>query len=63
MEFFTTVIQWLTGHVPEVLQIIGGFAVIAMFTPNKADDKIVKMLLDAVNFLGGNMRNAKNSDD
>ena len=40
--------------------IVGGFAVIALMTPNKSDDRIVQTILDMVNFLGANFGKAKN---
>lgn len=43
-----------------VTSIVGGFAILATLTPNKADDKIAQVLLDGINFLGGNIGKAKN---
>jgi len=60
MEFFTNITSWVTGHIPQLLEIVGGFAVIATLTPNKVDDKILQVALDAINFLGGNLGKAKN---
>ncbi len=60
MEFFTKMVEWITNNAGNLLQIIGGFAVIATLTPNKADDKIAQIVLDVVNFLGGNLGKAKN---
>ena len=62
MGTITTVISWVTSHLAEIVQIIGAFAVIATLTKNKSDDKIVQMLLDVVNFLGGNLGKSKNND-
>lgn len=54
----------LTGNYVEILSavasIVGGFAILASFTPNKSDDRIVQMILDVVNFLGANIGKAKN---
>ena len=60
METITSIIAWFVGHTAEVLQIIGSFAVIATFTPNRVDDKIVQVIMDVVNFLGGNLGKSKN---
>lgn len=40
--------------------IIGVFAVMARYTENKSNDKIVQMALDVVNFLAQNLGKAKN---
>lgn len=42
--------------------VIGVFAFIAKYTENKADDKVVQLLLDIVNFLGQNSGKAKNGE-
>ena len=60
MEAIQGVWGWFTSNLTQVVQIIGAFAIIATMTPNKADDKIVQFILDAVNFLGGNLGKAKN---
>lgn len=60
MDFFTNAFVWISGNVGNLLQIIGGFAVIATMTKNESDDKIIKVILDIVNFLGGNLGKAKN---
>ena len=49
--------------VPIALSFIGSFALLAVMTPNKTDDKIIQFLLDLVNFLGANFKNAKNEKD
>jgi hypothetical protein len=46
-----------------VLEVIGIAAAIAVVTPNKADDKVVQMILNAVNFLGGNFGKSTNHPD
>jgi len=40
--------------------IVGGFAVLATFTPNRSDDKYVQYVLDFINVLGGNFGKSKN---
>jgi hypothetical protein len=59
-------ILWVTDNWWTLLnlgtQIIGVGAIIASMTPNRADDKIVQMLLDLVNFSGFNFGGAKNRD-
>ena len=60
MEFITGTWGWLSSHIPQLLQIVGAAAIVATMTPNKTDDKIVQMILDAINFLGGNLGKAKN---
>ena len=58
------IVGLLTGNYVEILSavasIVGGFAILASFTPNKSDDRIVQMILDVVNFLGANIGKAKN---
>lgn len=56
----TEVLNWFYAHWVEVLSVVGAFAVIAAWTPNKSDDKIVQLILDAVNFLGQNFGKSKN---
>lgn len=57
-------IEWIIANAGDLLsaavQIIGGFAVIATLTPNKADNAIVDMLLRAINLFGGNVGRATN---
>jgi len=60
MELINSVLGFIKGNLAEVLQVIGGFAALAMFTPNSTDNKIVQAILDLVNFLGGNLGKAKN---
>jgi hypothetical protein len=60
MDTVGVVIAWIVAHFAELTQIIGIFAVIATLTPNESDDKIVKTILDGVNFLGGNLGKAAN---
>lgn len=50
MEFLQN-IEW--GKVIEaVLMILGGFSIIARFTPTKVDDKIIDKILSFVHLLG-----------
>jgi len=60
---FQTIVDFLITYVPIALQVVGVAAVIAAATPNKVDDKIVQFLLNALNFLGGNLGNAANKED
>ena len=53
--------EWITVFF-YIFQCIGVFAIIAAMTPNRADDKIVQVLLDVVNFGGWNFGRAKNRD-
>lgn len=62
MEILTNALAWFTENFSQLIQIIGAAAVVATMTPNKSDDKIVQFILDAVNFLGGNMGKAKNGE-
>lgn len=63
MEFFTNAFAWVVTNVETLLQIVGGFALIATQTPNKSDDKIFDVLLKVINFAGGNAGKAANKDD
>jgi hypothetical protein len=40
--------------------VIGFFAVLARFTENKSDDKVLQFLMDVINMLGQNGGKAKN---
>jgi len=62
MEQITGLLNTVIALIPAILQIVGGFAVIATLTPNTADDRILKFILDIVNFLGANIGKAKNGD-
>ena len=44
------------------VQVVGVFALIAQWTKNEVDNKIVNFLLKAINFLGANNGRAKNAD-
>ena len=48
------------GIIEGLMQVVGGFAALAAFTPNESDNKIFKKVLDALNFLGANFGKAKN---
>jgi len=61
MEFITGVITWVTTNLALILQVVGAAAAVATLTPNKSDDKIIQLILDAVNFVGGNIGKATNS--
>jgi hypothetical protein len=63
MEFFTNAFSWVAANVETLLQIIGGFAIIATQTPNKSDDKIWDVVYKLVNFAGGNAGKAANRDE
>jgi len=60
-------ISWITLNINDLvqvaLQVVGAFAIIATWTPNTADNKIASTLLEAVNFLGGNLNKARNAPD
>ena len=61
------VLSNVTGFVLEwfdvLLATVGLFALIATKTPNKVDDKIGQLLMDAINFLGANVGKAKNPEE
>ena len=46
-----------------LIQLVGAFALLATMTPNKTDDRIMQVVLDAVNFLGANLGKAKNGEE
>jgi len=60
MEWITSAINWISGNLAQIAQVVGVLAAIATVTPNKSDDKIVQWLLDLVNAGGGNIGKAKN---
>ena len=45
-----------------VLMIVGAASILASYTPNKHDDKIVGFLFRLLNTTGFNFGNAKNQD-
>jgi len=57
---FNTISDFITQWLPVVVSVVGTFSLIATQTPNKTDDKIVQVILDIINFLGGNVGKAKN---
>jgi len=59
---FQTISNILVIWLPVITSFVGSFALIATLTPNKTDDRIVQIILDVVNFLGGNIGKAKNVD-
>jgi len=56
------IITKILEYLPIVTSVIGTFAVIATLTPNKVDNRIAQILMDLVNFLGGNLGKAKNAE-
>ncbi len=60
MEFLSAAVAWFLANIQSIVTVIGAFAIIATQTPNKTDDKILQVLLDVVNFLGGNLGKARN---
>ena len=62
MDTLTTFMTALPTFLDAALQIVGGFAVISMWTPNKSDDKSVDMILKVLNFLGANVGKARNAE-
>jgi hypothetical protein len=56
----TGIMAAILAYLPLVAQIIGTFAVVATLTPNKVDNRIAQILMDLVNFIGGNLGKAKN---
>ena len=67
MDVIPNAITWLmtnwSGILGGLTSIVGGLAVLARFTPNKSDDRIIQVLLDAVNFGGMNHGKASNAPD
>jgi len=62
MEVINTIVNYVVEYLPIALQIVGGFALIAIKTPNKVDDKILQIVMDVINFLGANLGKAKNNE-
>lgn len=64
MDTVLETIAALVASWPEIAgaitMIVGGFAVLARFTPNESDDAIIQQILNVVNFLGMNHGKAKN---
>ena len=61
MEQIIGIVNIIVLALPALATIVGGFAILATLTPNKADDKIIQQILDVINFLGANFGNSKNS--
>ena len=62
MDLITNIMTAIPTFLDAALQIVGGFAVISMWTPNKSDDKIVDMILKVLNFMGANAGKARNAE-
>lgn len=61
MDFLLKVKALLTQeNIELLLAIIGVVSIIATRTPNKVDNKIVNVLLKAINYVGMNFGKAKN---
>lgn len=60
MEQLIAIVNAIIGWIPEALAVVGAFALIAVRTPNKTDDRIIQVILDVINFLGANFGKAKN---
>ena len=63
MEWIMVVGSWIVNNGPLILELFGAFAILARFTPNTTDDKIVQMMLDGINFMGMNHGKAANKPD
>jgi hypothetical protein len=60
------VLQFIIANGQELvgalLSVVGGLAVVARFTPNKSDDRIIQLVLDLLNFGGMNHGKAANKE-
>jgi len=54
------VIEFIQNHYQEALAAIGFFALVSTLTPNTTDNKIVDVMLKAINIFGANFGKAKN---
>ena len=63
MEQLIAIINNLVEVIPALVQIVGGFAILATLTPNDTDNKIIAKILEVINFLGANFGKAKNSGE
>ena len=65
MELILSFVEYARDNFEQVLSaatsFIGTFAVIARFTDNKSDDRVVQVLLDLINFLAQNGGKSKNA--
>ena len=62
MDSMMELVNAIPTFLDAALQIIGGFAVISMWTPIKSDDMIVDLLLKVLNFLGAIAGKARNAE-
>jgi hypothetical protein len=53
----------MIGLLIKALAVCGACAWIAAFTPSTHSNQFLQILLDAINFVGGNIHRAKNQDD
>lgn len=60
MEYIVPVLDWIVNNVDSILQIIGAFAIIATWTKNESDNKIIQFIEDVINLIAMNFGNAKN---
>ena len=64
LKSITDLIGLITGNwqaiVGGITMVIGGFAVLARFTPNKSDDALMQKILSFINRFGMNSGKASN---
>ncbi len=61
MEWLAVVWAFVVANWDQLFQIVGVFSVIASLTPSKADDRVVQVVLSAIDVLGANFFRASNS--
>ncbi len=61
MEIVGAIFSWVVAHpIQAATSIVGCFAFVAQFTPNKVDDKWVQRAMNLINRVGMNNGKAKN---
>ena len=62
MDVITWIAEFNWGSIANILfQIVGLASMVSAITPNKADDRIVQLLIDGLNALGMNIGTSRNA--
>jgi hypothetical protein len=63
MEMMTSIISSMPVWLVAITALVTGANAVTAITPTKADDKVVSVILNILNFLSMNFGKNKNADD